>query len=209
MFHKKMLLVLMAVVLMWASEARATAILLSGNDPQLGDENVLLSTALTGNPIFGKTNDTGLFVRFTGSENLTAPANGQARIEAADALFTSLMIDVPSGSFTSLILNPDATMDGTVDFTVTTNTGVQVFNDIALSGSGNNFFTFTTIDGQRYLSIAFEADVPLADAAQFRIGGAQLLTPDPRSVPDAASTLSLLGLGVAAIAVARRRLARS
>jgi len=206
MFQKKMLLVLMAVGLMWASEARATAILLSGNDPQLGDENVLLSTALTGNPIFGKTNDTGLFVRFTGSENLTAPANGQARIEAADALFTSLMIDVPSGSFTSLILNPDATMDGTVDFTVTTNTGVQVFNDIALSGSGNNFFTFTTIDGQRYLSIAFEADVPLADAAQFRIGGAQ---PDVADVPDAASTLSLLGLGVAGIAVARRRFARS
>ena len=209
MIQKKMLLVLMSVVLMWASEARATAILTLGNDPQLGDENVLLNTALTGNPIFGITNDTGLFVRFTGSESLTAPANGQARIEAADAFFTSLKVDLPGGSFTSLILNPDATMDGTVDFMVTTNTGIQVFNDVALSGSGQNFFTFTTIDGQRYLSIAFEADVPLADAAQFRIGVAQLLTPDPRSVPDAASTLSLLGLGVAGIAVARRRLARS
>jgi VPDSG-CTERM motif len=208
MFQKKMLLVLMVVVLMWASEARATAILTIGNDPQI-DENVLLNTALTGNPIFGKTNDTGLVVRFTGSENLTAPANGQARIEAADALFTSLMIDVPSGSFTSLILNPDATMDGMVDFTVTTNTGVQLFNDVELSGNGNNFFTFTTTDGQRYLSIAFEADVPLEDAAQFRIGGVQLLTPDPRSVPDATSALPLLGLGVAAIAVARRRFARS
>ena len=204
MFQKKMLLVLMAVVLMWASEAQATAILTIGNDPQL-DENVLLNTGLSGNPIFGTTNQTGLAVRFTGTEDLTAPANGQARIEAVDGFFTSLIIDVPNGSFTSLIFNPDATMDGTVDFTATTNTGVQVFNDIALSGSGNNFFTFTTIDGQRYLSIAFEADVPLADAAQFRIGGAQ---PDVHDVPDAASTLSLLGLGVAGIAVARRRFAR-
>ncbi len=206
MFQKKMFLVLMAVVLMWASEAHATAILTIGNDPQLGDENVLLNTGLSGNPIFGTTNQTGLAVRFTGIEDLTAPANGQARIDAVDDLFTFLTIDVPNGSFTSLILNPDATMDGTVDFIATTNTGIQVFNDIALSGSGNNFFTFTTIDGQRYLSIAFEADVPLADAAQFRIGGAQL---DVHDVPDAASTLSLLGLGVAGIAVARRRFARS
>src|SRR5687767_6621044 len=205
MFHKKMLLVLMAVVLMWASEAHATAILTIGNNPQ-PDENVLLNTGLSGNPIFGTTNQTGLDVRFTGSEDLTAPANGQARIEAVDGFFTSLIIDLPNGSFTSLIFNPDATIDGTIDFTATTNTGVQVFNDIALSGSGNNFFTFTTIDGQRYLSIAFEADVPLADAAQFRIGGAQ---PDVADVPDAASTLSLLGLGVVGIAVARRRFARS
>ena len=205
MFQKKMFLVLMAVVLMWASEAQATAILTIGNDPQL-DENVLLNTGLSGNPIFGTTNQTGLDVRFTGNEDLTAPANGQARIEAVDGFFTSLIIDLPNGSFTSLIFNPDATMDGTIDFTATTNTGVQVFNDIALSGSGNNFFTFTTIDGQRYLSIAFEADVPLADAAQFRMGGAQ---PDVADVPDAASTLSLLGLGVAGIAVARRRFARS
>jgi hypothetical protein len=202
MFQKKMLLVLMAVVLMWASEAQATAILTIGNDPQL-DENVLLNTGLSGNPIFGTTNQTGLAVRFTGTEDLTAPANGQARIEAVDGFFTSLIIDVPNGSFTSLIFNPDATMDGTVDFTATTNTGVQVFNDIALSGSGNNFFTFTTIDGQRFLSIAFEADGALAfaDASQIRIGGA--------AVPDEASTLSLFGLGIAGIVVARRRFARS
>lgn len=204
MFQKKLSLVLMAVVLMWASEAHATAILTIGNNPQ-PDENVLLNTGLSGNPIFGTTNQTGLAVRFTGTEDITSPANGQARIEAVDGLFTSLMVDVPNGSFTSLIFNPDPTDDGTVDFTVTTNTGIQVFNDIALDGNGSNFFTFTTIDNQRYLNIAFVADVPLADAAQFRIGGAQL---DDFDVPDAASTLSLLGLGVAGIAVARRRFAR-
>ena len=207
MFQKKTLLVLMGVVWMWASEAHATAILTLGNDPQPDDENVLLNTGLSGNPIFGTTNQTGLDVRFTSSEDLTAPANGQARIDAVDDFFTSLIIDVPNGSFTSLILNPDATINGTVDFTATTNTGIEVFNNIAVSGSGQNFFTFTTLDGQRYLSIAFEADGPLAfaDASQFRIGGAQLTT----AVPDAASTLALLGLGVAGIAVARRRLARS
>jgi hypothetical protein len=205
MSQKRIPLVLMAVLLMWASEAHATAILEMGNNPQ-SDENVLLNSGLIGNSIFGTTNQTGLVVRFTGSE-LTAPANGQARIDAVNGFFTSLMIDVPNGSFTSLIFNPDATMMGTVDFTATTNTGVEVFNNIPVRGNGNNFVTFTTEHGQRFLSIAFEADGALAfaDASQFRIGGAQRIT----AVPDSASTLSLLGLGVAGIAVARRRLARS
>jgi hypothetical protein len=202
MAYKHLFTAVVAALLMSATQAQATAILTVGNDPQT-DENVLLNTGDLGNPIFGTTNDTGLAVRFTGNEDLTAPASGQARIDAADDFFTSLMVDVPNGTFTSLILNLDAVINGTVDFTVTTNTGVQVFNDIAVGGSGNNFFTFTTIDNQRYLDIAVEADGALtfADAAQFRIGGAQV-------VPDAASTFSLLGFALVGIAAARRRLAR-
>ena len=215
MLHRKLLVALTALVVLWAVEANATAILTPGNNPQL-DENVLLNTGITGNPIFGTTNQTGLSVRFTGQELITAPANGQARIDAADDLFTYLMIDIPGGTFTSLILNPDATVNGTVDFTATTILGgitrVETFNNIAVTGSGNNFFTFTTIDGQRFLNIAFQADGPLAfaDASQFRIGGAQITPPPPpQSVPDAVSTLSLLGFGLAGIAFARRRLIRS
>ena len=181
--------------------AQATAILTPGNLPQ-PDENVLLNTGDVGNPIFGTTNQTNFLVRFTSEELLTAPANGQARIDGADDFFTSLMVDVPGGSFSSLILNLDAVINGTVDFTATTNTGIQVFNNIAVVGNGNNFFTFTTIDNQRYLGLALQADggLTFADAAQFRIGGAQVTT-----VPDAASTLSLLGFGLVGIAAARRR----
>src|SRR4029450_6574795 len=81
------------VLLMCASEAHATAILTLGNVPQV-DENILLNTGFIGDPIFGTTNQTGLSVRFDGEENLTAPANGQARIEATDGLFTYLKVDV-------------------------------------------------------------------------------------------------------------------
>lgn len=201
MNYKHLLTAVGAALLLSASEAQATAILTEGNVPQL-DENVLLNTGDIGMVIFGQTNMTGLDVRFTGNEVLTAPANGQARIEAQDGLFTYLKVDVPFGTFTSLILNLDADTDGTVDFLVTTNTGVQMFNDVAVDGNGNNFFTFTTIDNQRYLDIAVQADVPLSfmDAAQFRIGGA--------AVPDAASTFTLLGLGLASLATARRRFPR-
>jgi hypothetical protein len=204
MTYKNLAIVVAAVVLLGATEARANAILTIGNVPQV-DENILLNTGDIGNPIFGTTNSTGLMVRFTGNEQLTAPANGQARIEAADDLFTYLMVDLPSGSFTSLILNLDAVADGTVDFTATTNTGVQMFNDIVLDGNGQNFFTFTTSDNQRYLSIELLTDVDLSDAAQFRIGGAQIAT-----VPELGSTtLSMLGFGLMGIAAARRRFTRS
>ena len=201
MTYKHLLTAVGAALLLSASEAQATAILTVGNIPQ-PDENVLLNTGLTGNPIFGTTNQTGFAVRFSSDENLTAPANGQARIEGADGLFTYLMIDVPNGTFESLIFNPDATADGTIDFRVTTNTGVQLFNDYALSGTGQNFFTFTTDAAQSLLSVEFVSDVALADVQQVRLGGAQV------SVPDVASTFSLLGFGLAGLAAARRRLAR-
>jgi len=60
MIQKKLLVAVTAVVLMWASEAQATAILTIGNTPQQGDENILLNTGETGNPIFGETNQTHL-----------------------------------------------------------------------------------------------------------------------------------------------------
>jgi len=202
MIHKKLLVAVAAVGVMWASEAQATAILTIGNNPQ-PDENVLLNTGATGLSIFGTTNQTGLAVRFTGEELITAPSNGQARIDAVDGFFSFLMIDVPTGSFTSLILNPDATINGTVDFTAITNTGTEVFNNVAVSGSGQNFFTFTTLHGQRFTSISFRSDVPLLfdDAAQFRIGGAQRTT----AVPDGGVTLSLLGGTLVGLGMLRRK----
>lgn len=79
MLQKQLLTVVTAFVLMWASEPQATAILTIGNNLQSGDENILLNSGVSGNPILGETNQTHLAVRFTGLEPLTAPANGQAR----------------------------------------------------------------------------------------------------------------------------------
>lgn len=183
------------------STAYADVILTLGNVPQ-SDENVLLNSGAVGNPLFGTTNTTSTSVRFTGSETLTAPSSGQARIAAQDGAFTYLKVDVPGGSYTSLIVNIDASANGTVDFRALDTDGQEfLFNNRAIGGSGSNFYTFTTINGQRISFVEFFADVPITfvDAAQFRLGGAQGV----RTSPEPAS---LLLFGVAGLGWYRRRL---
>ena len=188
-----------------ANSARADIVIVAGNNPQ-PDENVQLNTGLSGNPIFGTTNQTGVSVRFASTEALTSPAMGQARVEAVDGALTQLTIDIPDATFTSLILNIDAATNGSVAFMVTENNGQIANGTFALGSSGQNFFTITATNGQRISSVAFSTTVNMTvtnvnDVAQVRIGGAQLTT---QPIPEL-TTMLLLGSGLLGMGFKWRR----
>lgn len=203
--NKVALAVFVTVLFAAAAPARADIIIAVGNNPQT-DENVLLNTGVTGNPIFGTTNQTGTSVRFTSNELITAPANGQARIEAADGTLTNLTIDLIDATYTSLILNVDAATAGSISFLVTEPNSQTTAGTFALGASGQNFFTITAINNQRISSVNFTTNVNAVltnvdDVAQVRIGGAvQNTTPVPEP-----GTMLLLGSGLLAAVRARRR----
>ena len=205
MFHLRRGLTAIAFVAMTVSAAtvaHADIIILSGNIPQV-DENVLLNTGLSGNPIFGTTNQTGLSVRLMSDELLAAPANGQARIEAVDGMLDQLTIDIPGPTFTSLILNINAAAAGSTSFTVTEDNGQQTMGTFALGAGGQNFFTITAINGQRMSNVFFTTDVAMvltnvSDVAQIRIGGAA-------RTPGAPEPAAMLLFGTALLGGAVRR----
>src|SRR4029078_13243867 len=148
---------------------------------------------------FGVTNTTGMSVEFLSNETLLAPSNGQARVEAQDGSLSYLDVSTPGISFTSLILNLDASGDGTVDFSAyDTDGNLFTFPNVTLGGKGSNFFTFTT-DSLAFSHIAFTTDAPrvLIDAEQFRIGSAGLSTQEinPAAVPEPV-TLLMVGSGL-------------
>ena len=143
------LIAFVSLSLVAAASARADVVILTGNNPQ-NDENVLLNKGISGDTIFGTTNQSLLKVRFSSNESITSQANGQARIEALDGRFTTLTIDVPGGSFTSLIMNLDASANGAVNFVVNEVGGqVNNFDNIAVRKNGSNFFTIVASNNQR------------------------------------------------------------
>jgi hypothetical protein len=125
----------------------------------------------TGTTIFGNINVTDTLVQFTSTQTLTTPSQGQARIESVpDNLLTNLTTTIPGFDFTQAVFNLDATANGSATINAFDQSGKEFSFLLPLSGSGENFFTLTAVNGELISRVAFTSTVGLADVSQIRLG---------------------------------------
>ncbi|WP_207540221.1 PEP-CTERM sorting domain-containing protein [Sabulicella rubraurantiaca] len=203
----------LACGLAFAAPASATLTLQSGLVGGSGDvDNVIFNacgTAGTGNPVQGclNTSHTTL-VNFSSNETLNISGGGQATISAQDGTFNtiSIALDDTSLGFGKLQFNLDATANGTANFQAIDQFGnVFNFNNVALNGNGNNFFTLGSLDGQVAVSFTLVSTVGISlisDLEQVRLGATEISTPVP-----APAGLALMGLGLLGLGMVRRKTA--
>ena len=180
-----------------------------GNNPQPGEENVLLNNGATGMLVTGITNQTGFVVNFTSTQVLSEPSSGQARIEATNNGSQVALADVSfslanGGTFEDAIFNMfiGGTIGSPSNATITAVADDGTFQFTTALGNGSNFLTIFATGGEVINSISIDASSGFTDLRPVRLSGATA----PSAVPDTGSTLALLGSGVSALALLRRKL---
>ena len=209
-FFLSLSIVFVAPSLSWADLSIAL-----GNNPQPGEENVLLNTGTTGNTVVGTLNQSGFLVNFTSTQVLTEPSNGQARIEAINSSsqvpVTDISFSLANGTFTDAIFNPfiGGTIGSPGEATITVvgkdaMANPETFTEKFSLGNGQNFFTVVASNGEVIDSISLSSitGFGFTDLRQVRISGASV-----PSVPESSTTLSLLGASILALTLLRRKLA--
>jgi hypothetical protein len=204
-------LLLLPLLLVLPTLSRANVIFTLGNNPQPGEENVLLNNGTTGGTVSGTLNQSGLLVNFTSATQiLNEPSSGQARIEATNNASQVALSDVSfalaNGTFTDAIFNlfiggTIGTAGGTATITVLDNFANTSTFQFTL-GNGQNFLTVVGSNGEVIENIGIFYANGFTDLRQVRISGATAET-----VPDTGTTLFLLGASVLCLALARRKVA--
>ena len=172
----------LAIVLFGPSLSRADLSITLGNNPQPGEENVLLNTGTTGNTVLGTLNQSGFLVNFASTQVLTEPSNGQARIEATNnssqVPVTDISFSLANGTFTDAIFNPfiGGIIGSPGDATITVvgkdaMANPETFTGTFSLGNGQNFFTVVASNGE---SLTVSACRPSAASASLIFARSEL-----------------------------------
>jgi hypothetical protein len=152
----------------------------------------------TGTTVEGETNQTNSLVQIISNDNpletLTTPAQGQARIEAVDGAYSSVMIVPQGGYITEMEFNVNVLNQESGTFQLSlldqfNNVILDTFNPNTL-GQGENFFSFET-DGGTFIQKATltASGQIIQDLRQIRLGISEV--PEPGSLALVLSTLPL------------------
>ena len=157
-----------------------------------------------GTTIFGNINDPNdTLVQFTSTQVLRTPSLGQARIESVpDNVLNNLVTTIPGFFFDQAVFNLDAGAAGIANISAFDQFGMEFNFVLPLSGSGQNFFTLTTADGELISRVAFTTTVGLEDVAQIRFGET---VPIPGPIVGAGLPGVLAAGGLLALLARRRR----
>lgn len=207
---------ILAIVCAGVLSANADYItIVTGNPDNQGTDNVLFndSSLIHQGPLIqGNFNGAGAgyIVDFTSAGGELNGSGGQATVVGVgNTPFSNLSFFLEdNATFTKAILNPDATGDGTVKFTVAyfDDLGTPFTKEFDVDRSGQNFFGIFADGGARIKTVTFESsDTTFNNANQFRLGGFASGSDNPGpTVPDGGLTLMLLGCALSACAGVRR-----
>lgn len=172
------------------------------------DEGLFTGPGLT---IEGATNQTNTVFGLTGTVNLVAPSQGQARVEDEQSTgFNSLVIQALADDtfFAEFEANLNASADGVATVLAIDSLGMGYNFSFDIDAAGQNFFGLQATEGTLIRSVLITTDASLDDVRQIRLGGITTddgSTPPDNSVPEPTSLLLMGSALVAARVVSRRR----
>jgi hypothetical protein len=198
-----------AAVFAFTSPATAAITIFNSAGNLQPSENVLIDAGLTGQTVFGHTNNSNTSVSFlslTSGINLEGFANGQARVEGIGSSLDALRFFLTSNQGFGEVeydLHQAASDTDTVNVTVYGSFGTETRTfDL---GNGNNWFSAQTSGGDLITAVAFDTSGSgVDDIRQVRLGLVAGVTPPP-AVPEPATWAMMLGGFGLLGATARRR----